>query len=189
MDKCWDGFYTCQKRLSRFPALIETEDAFTLLKFTGTPAQNMRFKLKTIRGGATVVSINYPNANTFGVYDTEGNHIPQNDFDWKTDEAVPISKTKCGENQYIPVKTILNFYITDECTLFIRPRNVIMAKVRMQWDFDSFFESGGTTTFADRLAASLGIHASTVKVVGVYEGSVICDYEIAPEEDPAKTEE
>lgn len=60
----------------------------------------------------------------------------------------------------------------------------------MQWDLKSFFADGGTTTFADRMAASLGIHASTVKVVGVYEGSVICDYEISPDEDGAeKTEE
>lgn len=59
----------------------------------------------------------------------------------------------------------------------------------MQWDLNSFFEDGGTTTFADRLAGSLGIHASTIKVVGVYEGSVICDYEISPDEDDTKTED
>lgn len=53
--------------------------------------------------------------------------------------------------------------------------------VRMQWDLKSFFGDGGTTTFADRMAGALGIHASTLKVVGVYEGSVIVDYEIEPE--------
>jgi len=59
----------------------------------------------------------------------------------------------------------------------------------MQWDLESFFADGGTTTFADRMAASLGIHASTLKVVGVYEGSVICDYEISPDESETKTEQ
>jgi len=48
---------------------------------------------------------------------------------------------------------------------------------------DEFFSNGGTTTFVDRLVASLGIHASTVKVVGVAPGSVVVDYEITPSED------
>lgn len=46
-----------------------------------------------------------------------------------------------------------------------------------------FFASGGTTTFADRIAAALGIKAQNVKVVSVYEGSVVLDFNIA--EDPS----
>ena len=46
-----------------------------------------------------------------------------------------------------------------------------------------FFDKGGTTAFVDRLCASLGIHASTVKVVSVYEGSLGVDYEITPSKD------
>jgi hypothetical protein len=42
---------------------------------------------------------------------------------------------------------------------------------------------GGTTAFIDRLCASLGIHASTVKVVGVSSGSVVVNYEITPSAD------
>lgn len=53
----------------------------------------------------------------------------------------------------------------------------------MEWTMDEFFSNGGTTTFVDRLVASLGIHASTVKVVGVAPGSVVVDYEITPSED------
>lgn len=46
-----------------------------------------------------------------------------------------------------------------------------------------FFADGGTTTFIDRLCGSLGIHASTVKVVGVAEGSLLINYEITPSAD------
>jgi DNA segregation ATPase FtsK/SpoIIIE-like protein len=53
----------------------------------------------------------------------------------------------------------------------------------MEWTMDEFFSNGGTTTFVDRLCASLGIHASTVKVVGVAPGSVVVNYEITPSED------
>ena len=49
----------------------------------------------------------------------------------------------------------------------------------------SFFAAGGTTTFADRVASSLGIKPSNIKVVSVYEGSVIVDFQII--EDAGKT--
>jgi len=48
---------------------------------------------------------------------------------------------------------------------------------------DEFFAKGGTTSFIDRLCGSLGIHASTVKVVGVKAGSISVDYEITPSPD------
>lgn len=47
---------------------------------------------------------------------------------------------------------------------------------------DEFFSNGGTTKFVDRLTASLGIHASQVKIVSVYEGSLVVNYEMEPEE-------
>lgn len=43
---------------------------------------------------------------------------------------------------------------------------------------EEFFASGGTTTFMARVAGALGIHASTIKVVSVYEGSTVVDYVI-----------
>ena len=42
----------------------------------------------------------------------------------------------------------------------------------------AFFSNGGTTSFMDRVAGSLGIHASTIKIVSVYEGSLVVNYEI-----------
>jgi len=51
----------------------------------------------------------------------------------------------------------------------------------MEWTFAEFFASGGTTTFVDRLSTSLGIHKSDIKVVSVYEGSLIIIYDIFQE--------
>jgi hypothetical protein len=53
----------------------------------------------------------------------------------------------------------------------------------MEWTMEDFFADGGTTQFIDRLTASLGIHASTVKIVSVYEGSLIVNYEIFVDDD------
>jgi len=52
---------------------------------------------------------------------------------------------------------------------------------------DEFFNNGGTTKFIDRVAGSLGIHASTIKVVSVYEGSVVLNYDITVDDDDASS--
>lgn len=57
--------------------------------------------------------------------------------------------------------------------------------VRMEWTMNEFFSNGGTTKFVDRVAGSLGIHASTIKVVSVYEGSVVLNYDIVVDSDNA----
>lgn len=48
----------------------------------------------------------------------------------------------------------------------------------MDWSMAEFFADGGTTRFVDRLASSLGIDAFRVKVVSMYEGSVVVDFVI-----------
>ena len=65
MDHMWDGFYTGQKRLSRFPVQLESLGDYTL-DFTGTPANNLRFQLKADVGGIKV-KIPYPNAGSYTV--------------------------------------------------------------------------------------------------------------------------
>ena len=51
----------------------------------------------------------------------------------------------------------------------------------MNWTMSEFFSNGGTTKFVDRLAASLGVPSYRVKVVSVYEGSVVVDFNIEQE--------
>lgn len=97
----------------------------------------------------------------------------------------PITQSYCGENRYIGVKNIFEFYLEAGCTIHIIPRDAIQSLVRMEWTFESFFANGGTTSFMDRVAGSLGIHASTIKIVSVYEGSLVVNYEItAANNDP-----
>jgi len=55
--------------------------------------------------------------------------------------------------------------------------------VRMEWSVDEFFSNGGTTAFIDRVSGSLGIHASEIKVVSVYEGSLVINYDVVMEDD------
>lgn len=74
----------------------------------------------------------------------------------------------------------MEFYLTTEqsCVLELKTRDAIQVSVRLEWSYAEFFAEGGTTLFVDRLASSLGIHASEIKIVSVYEGSLIIAYDI-----------
>lgn len=53
----------------------------------------------------------------------------------------------------------------------------------MEWSVNEFFDNGGTTAFVDRVSGALGIHASNIKVVSVYEGSLVVNYDIVIEDE------
>ena len=56
--------------------------------------------------------------------------------------------------------------------------------VRMEFTMEEFYSRiGGPTRFVDRLCGVLGIHSSEVKIVSVYEGSLIINYELMVEDD------
>ena len=65
-----------------------------------------------------------------------------------------------------------------------------MLAIRLEWTLEAFFSDGGIGRFTDRMAAVLGIHRADLKVVQVYEGSVIVEFQVLAGEDdsnPART--
>lgn len=183
MDHVWDGFYTGQLRKSRFPGLVYApKGAVYDITYTGTPAKKQKYMLKSQdkRLGLTV-RIAYPSAESRQIR-KNGKRVDMNQWDEGEKMYGSIKQDFCGENRYIGVKNILEFYITADCVLEIHPRDAIQTMVRMEWTFKEFFNNGGTTLFVDRVAGSLGIHASTIKVVSVYEGSVVLNYDITSDD-------
>lgn len=181
MDHVWDGFYTGQTRLSRFPMQIENDKDYNVL-FTGTPPGKMRFLLQEgIDGKGIFLRIRYAEAGSYQVKvgDTS---IPFNEWNTDIGQYAPIRKTECGENRYVGKKNFMEFYITPGCTVTIFPKKAVMANVRMEQTLTDFYSSGGTSKFSDRVASALGIHASRVKVVAIYEGSVVVEYQIEADE-------
>jgi hypothetical protein len=184
-DQVWDGFYAGQKRNSRFPGIIDAAKGNVYdIVYTGTPPKEQRFELYSHpdASAAITVRIAYPDAAAYQLK-VDGKTIEMNQWDDNLQNYGPIVGSKCGENRFLAVVNILEFYLKPGCTAFIAPRNAIMTKVRMEWTMDDFYAKGGTTSFVDRLAASLGIHGSSIKVVGVYEGSLVVDYNIYSDND------
>ena len=70
MDHCWDGFYTCQQRETKFPTIIDTDWKEFEIEYTGTPpnAQEFRYIGKSDAPGK-LISIKYPNAGAYQILD------------------------------------------------------------------------------------------------------------------------
>lgn len=106
------------------------------------------------------------------------NKIEPNEFDEALGQQAELKKRGCGENRFLGIEKILEFYLDEDCTIKVTDVQVIQTAVRLDIDIDSFFSGGGVTSFTDNIAGALGIHASNIKVVSVYEGSVVVDYYI-----------
>lgn len=176
MDHIWDGFYTGQLRMSRWPALIQVSSgSYYEILYTGTPPSSQRFRLIADQGNA-IIKIKYTKPGAYVIKDANKNLIKLNQWDNTLKQPGLIKGSKggyCGENRYRGVINELEFYITPGCDLYIEPIDSIYASIRLNWTMDGFYANGGTTQFVDRLAASLGIHAANIKIVSVYQGSVV----------------
>jgi len=134
-----------------------------------------------------LIKIPYPNAGSYSVK-VDGKIIQPQPFDSATKKPKEIdpATAKCGDNLYVGVVNYLQFFITPGCNLNVIPRDAILTSVRLQWTAAEFFAGDGATTFTQRLASVLGIDMTRVKIVSVYEGSLIVETQIL--DDPnAKT--
>lgn len=113
----------------------------------------------------------------------KANNKPGKESDWdnKLGSRGELSGEKgCGEYRFIPIKNILEFILTTNCEVKVGPKDSIASSVRLAWTLNEFYADGGVVSFADRVASALGVPAYSIKVVAVYQGSVIVDYEILP---------
>lgn len=181
MDHCWDGVYACQKHKSQFIAAIQTDKNYTI-EYTSTPFKNMIYTMRS-ESGQSKIKIRYPSSGIYAVY-INGDKVEPTEWDKEAGENRELTGYKgCGENRYLGVSKTLEFIITAGCELEVNYVDGIVSNVRMEWTIDEFYGAGGVTSFIDRVSAALGIHASQMKVVAVYTGSVVVDYAIEPDSD------
>jgi hypothetical protein len=70
------------------------------------------------------VRIAYPTAESRQILQ-DGIRMDMNPWDEAIGTYGAIKQKHCGENRYIGVKNILEFYITKGCTLQVAPRDAI----------------------------------------------------------------
>ena len=182
MDHCWDGHYTCQKRLSRFPGLVETRQKYEIY-YTGTPPKNTRYTLVGGVQGQDYVHaiIDFSESRLYKVYDISSGtkvEITANEFSRELKRQKDLEYTSCGEYKYEAVTYIYEFYIPIGCTVRFEAQDSIQGNIRLQMTYDEFFSRGGSIWFVLKLANALAIPQSRIRFVGVYEGSVVLNWYI-----------
>jgi hypothetical protein len=82
MDHVWDGFYTGQTRLSRFPILVYAPRGATYdIVYTGSPAKKMKYTLWSPNDQLEMlVRIAYPGAESRQIL-KDGKRVDMNQWD------------------------------------------------------------------------------------------------------------
>ena len=178
MDHCWDGHYTCQKRLSRFPGLIELDKKYEIY-FTGTTPADTRY---TIEGAEStdfaIVQIDYSQSVIYKVSKVESGasevDIESNRYNRTLGSPAPLNKDNCGESRYEQANFIYEFILRRNCTVYLRAQEHLIGLARLQISLDQFFEDD----FTNKLAFALGITTDQIRIVGIEAGSTIVHYAI-----------
>jgi hypothetical protein len=124
MDHMWDGFYTSMKRLSRWVSIIQAGNGMMYeLNYKSTPPLRQRFNLKSDEL-PVIIRIKYPKAGVYIVKDLNGREITANPWDNNIKQPMQIRGFRggyCGENRYVGVVNILEFYLNKGCSILIEP--------------------------------------------------------------------
>lgn len=133
-----------------------------------------------------LVTIKYPDAGAYKVYDEYKEILPPTDWDYNEERWARPTGRYCGENRFEGLINQLQFWIVPGCTLYVVPRDAIMLSIRLEWTLTEFYQEKSIGKFTDRMAAALGVHKADLKVVQVYEGSVIIDFIVMSEDEPSE---
>ena len=139
MDHGWDGFYSSQKRLQRFPILIEAGKDYTI-DTEGTPTEKLRFLLNSKEGATegSMIRVLYDNVGKKTVK-ANGQVIQPQLFDDETRQPKELDRLVCGENRLMTLTNYLEFFITPGCEILVEPNDSIEGAVRMDWTLTEFY--------------------------------------------------
>lgn len=173
MDHCWDGHYTCQKRLSRFPSIVEVDRTYEIY-YSGTPPSNHRYTLEGSNvGDWMVVKIDFSKSIVYDVI-ADNVKVVSNRYD-RTEKKIPqLTKSKCGESRYEQTTFTYEFYLTHGCIVKLEAQEHMIGLARLQMTVDEFFADD----FISKLSFALGITTDQIRIVSVQSGSVIVYWQL-----------
>jgi hypothetical protein len=180
MDHLWDGFYTSLKRLSRYPAAVQTGKDY-IVKFTSTIPNSVKWQLQGALTDETItVQYGYQTPQSVKIVNKDGTNIPQKYKKTASDPGTISSSDACGANTYdLDTRKITLKLTGDEsCQLVVSLVNSIQASIRYAVTIEEFFAQDGPAAFIDKVAAILNINPASIRIVSIKSGSTIIDYSI-----------
>lgn len=171
--------------MSRFVTLVRTnKEGFFEVAYTGTPPMNQIFELYgAAKSDYVKVRIDYTEPKAVRVY-REGIEKAQNPIVDKVME--PLSGDMCGENRWDPVNAVLEFTLQGgdhECSIELKTLQSIQLGMRLEMTLEDFYSNNGELTFLEKLARQLNISRDRIKIVGIWQGSVVLKVMIEPNPD------
>ena len=170
-------------KYNQFPVLV-VEDRTYNLRFTSQPPRDMRFQLQRTEKDDfspekwVIVKVFFPIKNSIRV-NVKGQTIdPITILDQNAEDPLLGLTDVCGSNKFYYKDQTLDFVLNGDpdCLPRITVTNSIQLHVKFNMSIAKFFEMDGKTKFIDRVCTLLEIDDySRVKIVGIYEGSVIID--------------
>lgn len=147
------------------------------MTFASNPPDDMRLQLqKRVPNGNNsdwiVVKLYYPFPNSIEVSVNGVVKKPISLLDNNGEN--PIDTTICGSNKFFYKNYTIHFVVTGDlnCLVRVRLTAAVQLTLRFAININDFFSTNGPTRLVDRMCAILGIvDQSTVKIVGVYNGS------------------
>ena len=182
-DRSWWTVFSndvFQKRYNRFAVVLLANHTYNFT-FSSEPPKDMRFqiqksdKYRYYEEEWAAVKIYYPVKNSIRVR-VKGRTVDPLVVNNSNTES-SLSKI-CGGNKFYYNDQIIEFMVNGDRTCFPRVTltNSIYLHTKFNMDLKTFYEMDGVTKFIDRICALLKIQDySRVKIVGVYEGSVVVD--------------
>ncbi|CAI2373695.1 unnamed protein product [Moneuplotes crassus] len=177
-DHCCDDHYACQKRLSRFPGLIELDKKYEVY-FKGTTPGNTRYEIEGANVNDYLIArIDFSQSVLYEVSTAINRgaetHIASQSYNRTLGKPGPLDITKCGDSRYEQGDYIYEFVLKRNCTVYLRAQDHLVGLVRLKMSLDQFFEED----FVNKLAFALSISTDQIKIVGISEGSVVINYQI-----------
>lgn len=179
MDVKQDHHYNSQKRLSRFPTLIEFDKIYEIY-YTGTQPSNTRYRLKGSSNDDDYLHliIDFSQARMYNVY-ANSTVVAGNDYNTSSDSYIPLQYTSCGENVYDKPTNTYDFYMTKDCTIMFEALNFVELRVRLNVSYSDFYANDGRNTLMDKIASVLNISQDKIRIVHTEEGSTIAQIDIS----------
>ena len=89
----------------------------------------------------------------------------------------------CGANVFEESTKTLTWIMNsrDDCKITIAIKNALYVALVFEMDTTVYYEKGGNTHFIDLISNTLGIHPSSVNIVGVKKGSTKIDFFVLPQ--------
>lgn len=174
MDHKGVAMYASQLRLSRFHAVLPTEDDYTVL-FSGTVPSSLVWQLQGAPSDERItLEYRYEKPNSVRVT-TKTNPSMKPVYTTSTEQITLKPTDGCGAHMYNidERKVTLQLTSDEDCLVYVNLTNSIRVTLRFSIEISEFFQQNGPISFIDKVAAVLKINPASIRIVDIRSGSTI----------------